>query len=270
MAVASHSSPTWTGAIHGRVLEGEIIGAATFALHTAPSGLAVHVANKSIFGAQLRRALEALYRGINGPISHFINQHALNLVVEGLCLLPCRVGGKARTSRRSRWSSRILVRLTQRPRHYTSCCPTNTSPSWCLMRMGCWNLMCLPCTPSSKWLMRRGTRWQRAQGPTRRWLVLVKLCPWEWCIMALHIRTYYERETAGHTQELNRLRHTPFTLPVKLQGHTSNTLVRVTFRLLTAGHHHLWWECGGRCCVVCPWKRHEGVRALFGCHTQSL
>ena len=74
----------------------------------------------------------------------------------------------------------------------------------------------------------------------------------------------------GRTQELNRLRQTPFTLLVKWQGHTSNTLVCVTFRLLTTGHHHLWWECGGRCCVVCPWKRHEGVRALFGCHTQSL
>ena len=26
----------------------------------------------------------------------------------------------------------------------------------------------------------------------------------------------------------------------------------------------------GRCCVVCPLKRHEGVRSLLGCHTQSL
>ena len=82
--------------------------------------------------------------------------------------------------------------------------------------------------------------------------------------------TYDQWVREGHTQELNRLRQTPFTLPVKWQGHTSNALVRVTFRLLTADHHHLWWECGGRYCVVCPWKRHEGVRALFGCHTQSL
>ena len=82
--------------------------------------------------------------------------------------------------------------------------------------------------------------------------------------------TYNQWVGEGRTEEHNRLRHTPFTLPVKWQGHTSNTLVRVTFRLLTADHHHLWWEYGGTCCVVCPWKRHEGVRALFGCHTQSL
>ena len=74
----------------------------------------------------------------------------------------------------------------------------------------------------------------------------------------------------GRSQELNRWCQTPFTLPAKWQGHTSNTLVRVTFRLRTAHHHHLWWKRGGRCCVVCPWKRHDGVRGLFGCHTQSL
>ena len=33
--------------------------------------------------------------------------------------------------------------------------------------------------------------------------------------------------------------------------------------IFIADHHHLWWECCGRCCVVCPWKRHEGVRAVF-------
>ena len=82
--------------------------------------------------------------------------------------------------------------------------------------------------------------------------------------------TYHKWVREGRTQQLNRLRQTPFTPPVKWRGHTSTTLVRVTFRLLTADHHHLWWECGGRCCVVCPWKRHEGVRARFGCHTQSL
>ena len=93
VAVAGHGSPTWTGAIHGTVLEAEIIGAATFLLHTSPSGLAVHVVDVSIIGAHLRRAPEALYRGIKGPTSHFINQHALNWVVEGLRRLPCRVLG---------------------------------------------------------------------------------------------------------------------------------------------------------------------------------
>ena len=36
MAVASHGSPTWTGAIHSTVPEAEIIGAAAYLLHTSP------------------------------------------------------------------------------------------------------------------------------------------------------------------------------------------------------------------------------------------
>ena len=56
MAVAGHGSPTWTGAIHGTFLEAEIIGAATFLVHTSPSGLALHVVAVSIIGAHLRRA----------------------------------------------------------------------------------------------------------------------------------------------------------------------------------------------------------------------
>ena len=93
VAVASHGSPTWTGAIRGTVPEAEIIGAAAYPLHTPPSSLMVHVVDVSIIGAQLRRAQEALYRGIKGPTSHFINQHTLNWVVEGLRQLPRRVGG---------------------------------------------------------------------------------------------------------------------------------------------------------------------------------
>ena len=93
VAVASHGSPTWTGAIRGTVPEAEIIGAAAYLLHTPPSGLLVHMVDASISGAQLRRAQEALYRGIKGPTSRFINQHALNWVVEGLRRLPRRVGG---------------------------------------------------------------------------------------------------------------------------------------------------------------------------------
>ena len=90
----------------------------------------MHAVDASIIGAQLRRAQEALCRGIKGPALHFINQHALNWVVHGL-----------------------------RERHYK-------------------------------------TFWQRAQGYTHRWLLLVKLCPWERCIMALHIGTCCGRETA--------------------------------------------------------------------------
>ena len=91
--VASHGNPKWTGAIRGMVPEAEIIGAATYLLHTPPSSHTVHVVDASIIGAHLRTAHEALYRGIKGPTSHFINQHALNWVVQGLRRLPRRVGG---------------------------------------------------------------------------------------------------------------------------------------------------------------------------------
>ena len=93
VAVASHGSPTWTGAIRGTVPEAEIIGAAAYLLHNLPSGLTVHVVDASIVGAQLRRAQEALCRSIEGPTSHFINQHALNWVVDGMRRLPRQVGG---------------------------------------------------------------------------------------------------------------------------------------------------------------------------------
>ena len=59
VAVASHGSPTWTGAIRGTVPEAEIIGAAAYLLHTPPSGLTVHVVDASIVGAQLRRVKRA-------------------------------------------------------------------------------------------------------------------------------------------------------------------------------------------------------------------
>ena len=93
VAVARHGSPTWTGAIYGTVPEAESIGAAAYLLHTPPSACTVHVVDASIIGAHLRRAHEALYRGIKGPTSHLVNQHALNWIVEGLRRLPRRVGG---------------------------------------------------------------------------------------------------------------------------------------------------------------------------------
>ena len=93
VAVASHVIPTWTGAIYGTVLEAEIIGTAAYLLHTPPLACTVHVVDASIIGAHLRRAQEALYRGIKGPTSHLVNQHALSWIVEGLQRLPRRVGG---------------------------------------------------------------------------------------------------------------------------------------------------------------------------------
>ena len=93
VAVASHGIPTWTGAIYGTVPEAEIIGAAAYLLHTPPSACTLHVVDASIIGANLRRAQEALYRGIRGPTSHLVNQHALRWIVEGLRRLPRRVGG---------------------------------------------------------------------------------------------------------------------------------------------------------------------------------
>ena len=40
--------------------------------------------DSSIVGVHVRRAQEALYCGIKGHTSHFVNQNALNWVVEGL------------------------------------------------------------------------------------------------------------------------------------------------------------------------------------------
>ena len=93
VAVGSHGSPTWTGAIHGTVPEAEIIGGVAYLLQTPPSACTVHVVDASIIGAHLRRAQEALYRRIKGPTSHLVNQHALSWIVEGLRRLPRRVRG---------------------------------------------------------------------------------------------------------------------------------------------------------------------------------
>ena len=93
VAVASHGSPKWTGAIYGTVTEAEIIGAAAYLLHTPLSACTVHVVDASFIGAHLRRAQETLYRGIKGPTWHLVNQHELSWIVEGLRRLPRRVGG---------------------------------------------------------------------------------------------------------------------------------------------------------------------------------
>ena len=62
-----------------------------FLLHTPSTGLFVHAVDTSIINAQLRKAQEAMYRGMKGPMSDFVNQLALNWVVEGLEKLPGRV-----------------------------------------------------------------------------------------------------------------------------------------------------------------------------------
>ena len=96
VAVASHGSPTWTGAIRGTVLEAEMIGAAAYLLHTPLSACTVHIVDAYIIGAHRRRAQEALYLGIKGPTSHLVNQHALNWIADGLRRLPRRIGGPHR------------------------------------------------------------------------------------------------------------------------------------------------------------------------------
>ena len=205
VAVASHGTPTCIGAIRGTVPKAELIGAATFLLTTSPSGLVVHVVDASIIGTLLRKAKEAFYRGIKGPTPDFINQHAVNWVVEGLCRLPHKVGGP------HHWvvgqSSHLAAVLLEEPdfaaahakappvllmlpkEHATLVVPNE-------------NGVLEPHVPSM-WALRqvREVAWgsQRAQGPTRCWPALVKLRPWERCIMALHIGTYCERGTAVST-----------------------------------------------------------------------
>ena len=127
VAVVSHGSPTWTGAIRGTVPEARIIGAAAYVLHTPPSSHTVHVVDASITGAHLRRAQAALYRGIKIPTSHVINQHALNWVVEGLHRLPRTVGGP------HHWVVRQSWHLAAVPLEVPDCCgpregPTRTPP----------------------------------------------------------------------------------------------------------------------------------------------
>ena len=107
----------------------------------------------SIIGAHLRRAQEALYRGIKGPTSHLVNQHALNWIVEGLQRLPRRIGGL------HHWvvtqSSHLAAVLLEEPdfaaaRVFISCCPRSMQSSWCLGTMGSLSRMYPPCRPSSK------------------------------------------------------------------------------------------------------------------------
>ena len=112
VAVARHSRPTWTGAIRGTVPEAEIIGAAAYLLHTPPSDLTVHVVDASIIGAQLRRAQEALYRGIKGPTPTSSTSTLLTRWWKGGVGCHAELEdpitgwyGRARTCRRSCWRS---------------------------------------------------------------------------------------------------------------------------------------------------------------------
>ena len=65
----------------------------------------------------------------------------------------------------------------------------------------------------------------------------------------------------GRPVEFNTLNGASFSLPIRWEGKQYKTVVRIHFRFVTADHHHLWWECGSRFCVACPWQRHE--RILF-------
>ena len=53
--------------------------------------------------------------------------------------------------------------------------------------------MCPPCGPSSRLERWCRIRWQRTPRTTRRWLLLVKQCLWERCIMALRTETCCQR-----------------------------------------------------------------------------
>ena len=47
------------------------------------------------------------------------------------------------------------------------------------------------------------------------------------------------------------------------RNHVIELSVQRALAIACVDHHHLWWECWGRCCVVCPWQQHEGVGNLF-------
>ena len=186
VAVASHGSPTWTGAIYGTVPEAEIIGAAAYLLHTPPSACTVHVADASIIGAHLRRAQEALYRGIKGPTSHLVNQHALNWIVEGLRRLPRRVGGP------HHWMVRQSSHLAAVPLEAmdTAVACAMALPVHLVLRKEHAILLVPgddeelePRVPSMQALQHvrelECTRLRRAPGPTRHWLAPVRRSPWE-------------------------------------------------------------------------------------------
>ena len=64
-------------------------------------------------------------------------------------------------------------------------------------------------------------------------------------------------------RELNTLAARPFVVPVRFAGCVHRVQVTVAFQFVIADHHQLWWELGGRACVVCPWERAHGVRDMF-------
>ena len=64
-------------------------------------------------------------------------------------------------------------------------------------------------------------------------------------------------------REWNTLAAQPFVVPVRFAGCVHRVQVTVAFQSVIADHHQLWWELGGRACVVCPWERAHGVRDMF-------
>ena len=186
VALASHGIPTWTGAIYGTVPEAEIIGAAAYLLHTPPSACMVHVVDASIIGAHLRRAQEALYRGIKGPTSHLVNEHALSWIVEGLRRLPRRVGGP------HHWVVRQSSHLAAVPLEAPdSAAARAMAPPLHLVLPKEHAILLVPGdngeleprVPSMQALQQvREMEWpfeRHAPGPTRHWLAPARRCPWE-------------------------------------------------------------------------------------------
>ena len=64
-------------------------------------------------------------------------------------------------------------------------------------------------------------------------------------------------------RELNTLAAQPFVVPVHFAECVHRVQVTVAFQVVIADHHQLWWELGGRACVVCPWARAHGVRDML-------
>ena len=198
VVVASHGSPMRMGAICGTVGKAESIGAARFLLHTPMSSHIVLVLDVSIIGAHLRRAQETLYRGIKGPTSHLVNQHALNWIMERLWRLPRRVWGLHRWVVRQS-SHLAAVSLDELAAH------TKAPPVHLLLPKEHATLLVPrddgvfePHVPSMQ-ALQQSRRWSRSahQGPTRRWQVVVRRCLWERCIMALRTDTCCGRGTVA-------------------------------------------------------------------------
>ena len=188
------ATATWTCAIRGTVPEAEIIGAAPYLLHTRRSDCSVHVVDASIIGAHLRRAQEYLYRGIKGPTSHVVHEHALNWIVEGLRRLGRRIGGPHQWV--VRHSSHLAAVPLEEPDFAAACAmalpihlvlPKKDT----VLLVPSDNGELEPHVPSMQAMQHvREMEWRSLAARTRaRWLVPVRHCPWERCTTGQHTGT---------------------------------------------------------------------------------